>query len=182
MSAAMTDVNPTAASGDVANLSQPGKKTRRVPDVVRLPYSNKALRRDIGRLRALFKSYRRNRDRDAIYVFLSAVYNLIDWWTRDGRAEVRARRLIILRDALMPRNVEPFAAVIMAIAHPTKIDRRTLSKWSRVLRYAIEYKSPGRSLRRFVIANGGLNECAALYTGVWGDMGKNDKFYSLVEF
>jgi hypothetical protein len=35
---------------------------------------------------------------------------------------------------------DPFAAVIRCTADPAKADKRTRSKWSRVMRYAAAYK------------------------------------------
>jgi hypothetical protein len=44
-----------------------------------------------------------------------------------------------------------------------KADERTRSKWSRVLRYAAEYKDLDEPLRDFIKRKGGINECAARY-------------------
>jgi hypothetical protein len=59
---------------------------------------------------------------------------------------------------------EPFAAVIRCTADPAKIDKRTRSKWSRALRYALAYKSCSERLDQFIKRKGGINECAARFT------------------
>jgi hypothetical protein len=60
-------------------------------------------------------------------------------------------------------NDEPFAAVILCTSDPSKVDKRTRSKWSRVLRYALEYKPSGEPLDLFVKRKGGINKCAARF-------------------
>jgi hypothetical protein len=46
----------------------------------------------------------------------------------------------------LPITDEPFAAIIRCTAEPAKVDKRTRSKWSRVLRYAAEYKPSSEPL------------------------------------
>jgi hypothetical protein len=50
--------------------------------------------------------------------------------------------------------------VIFCTADSAKVDKRTRSKWSRVMRYAIEYKSPSEPLAAFIQRKGGINKCA----------------------
>ena len=59
---------------------------------------------------------------------------------------------------------EPFAAIIRCTADPTKVDKRTRSKWSRALRYALRYKSPPEPLDAFIKRKGGINSCASRFT------------------
>jgi hypothetical protein len=61
-------------------------------------------------------------------------------------------------------NDEPFAAIILCTSDPDKVDKRTGSKWSRVLRYAAEYKPHAEPLAAFVRRKGGINKCAARFT------------------
>jgi hypothetical protein len=58
---------------------------------------------------------------------------------------------------------DPFAAVIRCTADPAKADKRTRSKWSRVLRYAAAYKPDSEPLEQFVKRKGGINACAARF-------------------
>jgi hypothetical protein len=55
---------------------------------------------------------------------------------------------------------DPFAAVIRSTADPAKADKRTRSKWSRVMRYAAAYKLDAEPLDQFVKRKGGINACA----------------------
>jgi hypothetical protein len=59
---------------------------------------------------------------------------------------------------------DPFAAVIRCTADPAKADKRTRSKWSRVIRYAAVYKSDSEPLGHFIRRKGGINECAARFS------------------
>jgi hypothetical protein len=45
---------------------------------------------------------------------------------------------------------DPFAAVIRCTADPEKADKRTRSKWSRLMRYAAAYKPDTEALRQFM--------------------------------
>jgi hypothetical protein len=53
--------------------------------------------------------------------------------------------------------------VILCTADRGKVDDRTRSKWSRVLRYAAEFKTPDDPLRDFIKRRGGINKCAARF-------------------
>jgi hypothetical protein len=57
----------------------------------------------------------------------------------------------------------PAAAVICCTADRDKVDDRTRSKWSRVLRYAAEYKDLDEPLRDFIKCKGGINKCASRF-------------------
>jgi hypothetical protein len=51
--------------------------------------------------------------------------------------------------------------VIRCTSDPRKVDKRTRSKWSRALRYAISGKPIDEPLDRFIKRRGGINKCAA---------------------
>jgi hypothetical protein len=142
---------------------------RSVKDLI--PYSREALRQDLARVRNAWEECQANRDRNAIYGYLSAVFDLVIWWTAEDRAVSRARWALRLRGLDLP-NDEPFAAIILCTADPAKVGKRTRSKWSRVLRYSAEYKSHGESLAAFIRRKGGINECAARFTCCLGRGGR----------
>jgi hypothetical protein len=64
----------------------------------------------------------------------------------------------------LPAHDEPFAAIIFCTSDPGKVDKRTRSKWSRTLRYAMKYKSSSEPLAAFIRRKGGINKCAARFT------------------
>ena len=61
----------------------------------------------------------------------------------------------------------PFAAVIRCTADPAKVDKRTRSRWSRVMRYAAEHKLNSEPLDRFVKRKSG-NACSVRFFSASG--------------
>ena len=84
-------------------------------------------------------------NRDAIYRYLATVFEMVAWWDLEGKAVKRAHRALRLRAHNSVREQEPFAALILCTSDPGKVDDRTRSKWSRVLRYAAEFNA-GKNL------------------------------------
>jgi hypothetical protein len=111
-----------------------------------------------------------SRDRNAIYGYLTAVFDLVMWWAAEGRAVSRARWALAAAGLDLP-NDEPFAAIIVCTSDSGKVDKRTRSKWSRVLRYAAEYKPVAEPLAAFVQRKGGINKCAGRFTRCFGRRG-----------
>jgi hypothetical protein len=129
-----------------------------------IPYSTEALRQDLSRVRSAWAKSQRRRRRDAIYTYLSAVYELVTWWAAGGRAVERARRALRSRLLDVPEHEDPFAAIIRCTAGPARVDKRTRSKWSRVMRYCAMVKDQAEPFNRFVKRKGGINRCASRYT------------------
>ena len=129
-----------------------------------VPYTTQALRQALLRVRLAWEGCQSCRDRNAIYGYLTAVFDLVMWWAASDRAVSRARWTLRLQGVDLPTNDEPFAAVILCTSDPGKVDKRTRSKWSRVLRYAAEYKTNAEPLAAFVLRKGGINQCAERFT------------------
>ena len=104
-----------------------------------------------------------NRKRDAIYTYLTAVFDLVAWWVAEDRALEHAHKALRLQRICPFDGEEPFAAIIRCTADPTKVDKRTRSKWSRMMRYALRYKSHSEPLDQFVKRKGGINKCAGRF-------------------
>ena len=131
------------------------------PDAI--PYTREALERDLERVRDAWDECQTDRRRDAIYGYLKAVYDLVNWWSAE-RCEVdRASQALRLRGLLPWPREDVYAAMIRCTADPTRADKRTRSKWSRVLRYAARYKVDAQPLAEFIKRKGGINECNARY-------------------
>jgi hypothetical protein len=137
-----------------------------VPDDV--AYTTDALRQALHRVRNAWHDCQVSRDRDAIYGFLTAVFDLVAWWAAENRAVERARKALRLRNIDPSDHDEPFAAVIRCTADPANVDKRTRSKWSRVLRYALEIKSHSEPLDKFIKGEGGINNCASRFARCLG--------------
>jgi hypothetical protein len=126
-----------------------------------IPYSSAALRQDLQRLRGIWDDCQASRDRNAIYAYLNAVYDLVAWWSAEGRETDRTRRALRLHRLDVSDREDPCGAVIRCTADPGKADKRTRSKWSRAMRYAAVYKPDSEPLAEFIQRKGGINACAA---------------------
>ena len=63
-----------------------------------------------------------------------------------GREIDRARRALRFQRLEDSEREDPFAAIIRCTADPAKADKRTRSKWSKVMRYAAAYKPDSEAL------------------------------------
>jgi hypothetical protein len=130
-----------------------------------IAFSTDALKANLSRLEDEWETYQTTRNRDGIYGYLSAVFELVRWWAHERKSVEYARRaLAVRRRQPVPEIAEPFAAVIYCTADPEKVDYRMRSKWSRVLRYAAQFKDFDEPLANFVRRRGGINKCASRYT------------------
>src|SRR3984893_14776060 len=125
-----------------------------------VPYTTEALKQDLLRVRNAWEECQASRDRDAIYDYLTAVFDLVAWWMVENRALERAHKALRLSHINPFENEEPFAVVIRCTADREKVDKRTRFKWSRALRYALVQKTPSESLVQFIKRKGGINRCA----------------------
>jgi hypothetical protein len=127
--------------------------------------SDAALNQELETLRDLWLRVQSSRDRDAIYEYLTAAYELVLCWKIEDQQVQRAKRALKINGLAPPVNdPEPFAAVIAASVSPEKLDRRQVSKYSRVLRFAARLNCHPRDFKRLVKYRcGGLNACAARF-------------------
>jgi hypothetical protein len=137
------------------------REVRSGPDAI--PYTKEALGRDLERVDDAWDDFQTDRRRDAIYGYLEAVYDLVTWWSADGCDVDRARQAMRLRGLLPLPREDVFAAMIRCTSDPARMDKRTRSKWSRVLRYVKMEKDEGEALAAFIKRKGGVNECNARY-------------------
>jgi hypothetical protein len=135
-----------------------------------IPYTDQALKQDLLRVQNAWDESQARRERDAIYIYLTAVFELIAWWMAEKHALERAQRALRLWHITPFDQEEPFAAIIRCTADPVKVDKRTRSKWSRALRYAMGYKSPSERLDQFIKRKGGINRCAEQFSAQRGEV------------
>ena len=107
--------------------------------------------------------FQSSRNRDAIYGYLHIVFMQADYWAQNPSEKRDALRAAKQQNPKLALPEDPFAAVIACTADPKKVDDKTRSKWSRVLRYAAKYKPEKELLRDFLQRKGGINKCAARY-------------------
>jgi hypothetical protein len=146
-------------------LVSPRMKTSGQDDI---PYTTQALKQDLLRVRNAWEDAQGSRDRDAIYGYLTAVFELVAWWMAENRALERAQKALRLRHFIPFDQEEPFAAIIRCTSDLAKVDKRTRSKWSRALRYALTYKLTSEPLARFMKRKGGINRCAERFSAQRG--------------
>jgi hypothetical protein len=129
-------------------------------------YTTAALKQDLARVTSTWDSFQASRNRNAIYLYLTAVFNLVSWWKVDNHAHSRAHRalkLAHLRNFFVDHD-EPFAIIIKCTSDSAQVDRKMRSKWSRALQYALKIKSPRETLEQFMQDEGGVNACANKFT------------------
>jgi hypothetical protein len=68
-----------------------------------------------------------------------------------------------LRGLLPWPREDVYAAIIRCTADPARADKRTRSKWGRVLRYVEMQKDEKEPLAEFIKRKGGINDCNARY-------------------
>jgi hypothetical protein len=90
----------------------------------------------------------------------------------ENRALDRAYKALRLRRICPFDGEEPFAAIIRCTTDAIKVDKRTRSKWSRVLRYSLAYKCHSEPLDQFVKRKGGINACTSRFARCLGRRGQ----------
>jgi len=130
---------------------------------ISVPFTTEALKANLERLESEWDSYQATRDRNGIYRYLNAVFELVEWWAQERKAKEYAQQAIRLQRPPVPKISDPFAAIIFCTADREKIDFKMRSKLARVLRYARVFKDADESLQDFVKARGGINKCARRY-------------------
>jgi hypothetical protein len=86
-------------------------------------------------------------------------------WIMEEPSSPPSQLLIRRQLPRLPNAVDvlSFAAVVRCTADPVKADKRTWSKWSRVMRYAAAYKPDSEPLEQFIQRKSGINACAARF-------------------
>jgi hypothetical protein len=150
--------------------------TKRMDKSIRSPLSRvrtkDSLERDLERVQDAWDDCQTDRRCDAIYGYLQAVYDLVTWWSADSGEVDRARQALRLRGLLPCAREGVYAAIIRCTSDPARMDKRTRSKWSRVLRYATMQKDEREPLAAFIKRKGGINECNATYRRCLGEQAK----------
>ena len=160
---------PTGAPAERRTVAQPGSaqldyRASANPSVAR----RSLLEIELAVMDRAWRMYRSNHDRDAVYIYLASVFDIVMRWRRLNCALNKSRAALRLRPNPPQLKPEPFGIVIFCTADSKIVDAKTRSKWSRVLRYAARAKPPGQRLTDFVKSNGGLNECARKFARIAG--------------
>jgi hypothetical protein len=161
-----------------AALMLPGPRVATRPAAVRRPLRlinheaiadtpNARLRRRLETVCDAWRKFQTSRSRDAVYGYLEAVFEIV------VRHKVRRRTDRLLRHAFrfagLPSdsNADAFAAVVRCTCEHS-LDNKTISKFSRALRYASYSDVPAARLKAFMKEAGGVNACADRYARYYG--------------
>ena len=158
------------ASGELRDLHgnsgpssySPGDKKITQPS----PTLRAQIEQELTQVTAAWQRYRSTHDRDAVYLYLEAVFALVTRWQRQQCAMKNSRAALRLRPHAPKMKPEPFARVIFYTCDPDVADAKTRSKWSRVLRFARKAKPANQRLTDFIKSNGGINACAARFAQI----------------
>jgi hypothetical protein len=125
--------------------------------------SQKSIRQRLGDVCNAWDLFQEDRDRDAVYRYLRAVFSIVKHYGGARRTRKLVRRAFKFA-GVVPADMtaDPFAVVIRCTCERS-LDSKTISKWSRALRFAARFKKPRVRLRDFIKARGGINDCARLF-------------------
>ena len=118
----------------------------------------------LARARKAWKEYQENReyDRNAVYIYLRVVFDVVQQWEKVGLADEYSL-MALKRDIPIRMKADPYARVIYCTS--SKDDPKVRSKWANVMRWVAKHNKKGRSFTKFVTNNGGLNKCADYASG-----------------
>jgi hypothetical protein len=122
----------------------------------------KSLQQRLGDVCDAWHDFQENRSRDAVYGYLRAVFSIVKHYSGRRRTKKLMRRAYNFARLPVDMNADPFAVAIRCTCDG-KADNKTISKWSRALRYAARVKKPRHPLTTFMKNRGGVNACAALF-------------------
>ena len=97
-----------------------------------------------------------------MYGYLEAVFAIVEHFRLRRRTKRLLRHAFDFANLPFDKTAEPFAAVVRCTSGGG-VDNKTISKWSRALRYVARCKQPNCGLRTFMKEAGGVNSCANLY-------------------
>jgi hypothetical protein len=125
--------------------------------------SDQQLRKTIEDLRELERNCFASRSRFAFYDYLAAVFELYVQLRRRNEAKASARRIAELFGLRRPNGTHPIRVIIDATS---TADIKTISRWSRALRYAWRERKTWKGLGSFLRENGGPAGCATRFAAI----------------
>lgn len=120
-----------------------------------------SIERQFAQARKAWVRYQSTRQRDAIYGYLSVVFEIVQRWKMFGN--VKAYSVHALTDANRrgkTRSRDPYSITIFCTSDSRIVDAKTRSKWSKALQFAARTKPAGQPVGTFMKSQGGINECS----------------------
>jgi hypothetical protein len=155
-----------SAARELGITGDKDNRLRRHP-ISRACKQKKSLRQRLAHVANVWDELQETRNRDAVYDYLRAVFSIVKHYRGRRRTKKLVRRAFRFAGLPIDMNADPFA-VVMRCTCEKKLDRKTISKWSRALRYAARSKKPRVRLIPFMRKRGGITGCAALYAEQFG--------------
>ncbi len=129
----------------------------------RLPEWNiqRSIERQFAQARKAWARYQSTRQRDAIYGYLSVVFEIVQRWKMFGN--VKAYSVHAHTDANRrgkTRSRDPYSITIFCTSDSRIVDAKTRSEWSKALQFAARTKPAGQPVWTFMKSQGGINECS----------------------
>ena len=85
---------------------------------------------DLAEGLAAWKTYQSTRKRDAVYEYLTTVFQKVARWKEQRRAKAKSHQALkATARRTMIRSIEPFTAVIVCTSDSRIVDTKTRSKW-----------------------------------------------------
>ncbi len=117
------------------------------------------------KLQKLERKWARSRSKNALVEFLDLVFRVYSEWDRKGDKKNAARRLQKLSEIRSNGQAHAIRKIIDATS---TADRRSKSRWVAALRLVLTERRRLRSLKKCLIAYGGISGCASQ----WADFQK----------
>jgi hypothetical protein len=125
------------------------------------------LRRRLEKIREACDDFQTSRARDAVYGYLGSVFEIVMHYRVRRRTKRLLRHAFEFADLPFDKNADPFTAIIRCTSGHSA-DSKTISKWTRALRYVAYCKGPRTRLKTFMKDAGGVNACADGYAKYLG--------------
>ena len=125
------------------------------------------LRRRLEKICDAWNDFQASRARDAVYGYLEAVFAIVEHYKVRRSIKKLLRHAFKFADQPLDKNANPFTAVIRCTCDDNA-DSKTISKWTRALRYVAHCKPPKMRVEAFMKSVGGINACADLYARYFG--------------
>ncbi len=125
------------------------------------------LRRRLEEVSPAWKQFQASRTRDAVYPYLAAVAAVVEHYKARRKTKTLLRGAFKFAGLPFDENTDPFTAAIRCTCDQG-LDNKTISKWSRALRYVAYSEVPSASLKTFMKEAGGINACSARFARYYG--------------
>ena len=158
-------------SGVVTRPATVRRPLRRIDHEAIADTSEARLRRRLETVCDAWGEFQGSRARDAVYGYLEEVYAIVEHYKARRKTKKLVRHALKFAGHPFDADTDPFTAVILSTCDRS-VDNKTISKWSRALRYVAYCEVPSASLKTFMKEAGGINACAARYARYYGRGGR----------